>query len=79
MTREEVREMWREAMVRNGHVPRLDDDGKIDMMAMFADFHNGPACDTCHMSWCEHCRGPDVVEPCDSPVIDGNTWLESPT
>lgn len=78
MTDDEEKEAWRAALVRNGHAPALDDDGKIDIWALDYSFHNGPACDTCHETWCMHCVGPGDVKPCTSPVIEGNTWIAPP-
>lgn len=50
------------------HQWRRTEKGKIDEFAMCFDYHNGPACERCGYSFCEHCEpnGWDE-EPC---VID---------
>lgn len=55
---DERREMIAKTLEGQGHVLRRDEDGKIDWLAMCDDenFHNGPICDKCYMSWCEHCE-----------------------
>jgi hypothetical protein len=50
------------------HQWRRTAEGKIDEFAMYFDYHNGPVCERCGYSFCEHCEpnGWDE-EPC---VID---------
>lgn len=50
------------------HQWRRTEEGKIDEFAMYVDYHNGPVCERCGYSFCEHCEpnGWDE-EPC---VID---------
>jgi hypothetical protein len=63
-------EEWHVAMVAAGHSPVLDKDG-IDMF-VYGDFDpegsdrycNGPACQTCGWSCCQHCQGPDSIPEC---------------
>jgi hypothetical protein len=46
-----------------GHVLKRDpEDGRIDIWVLDADFHNGPGCINCDMSWCQHCR--PSIKPC---------------
>ena len=56
------------ALEAAGHLLKRDEDGEIDYFAMSYEFHNGPACELCHMSWCEHCE--DEIHPCDVGVIE---------
>ncbi len=63
-------EKWRAALVKNGHVPTLTDEGKIDMWAHYYEHHNGPQCESCYECWCEHCLNPEDVVPCKKPVIE---------
>lgn len=44
------------------------ESGKIDEFAMSIGYHNGPVCERCYYSFCEHCE-PDGwdKEPC---VVD---------
>ncbi|AMQ66071.1 hypothetical protein AAY80_144 [Stenotrophomonas phage vB_SmaS-DLP_6] len=60
-----------EALERAGHVLRRDEDGEVDCFAMEYEFHNGPMCVTCHMSWCEHCevRGDGELPPCEKGAL----------
>lgn len=64
------RDKWREALVRNGHMPRVDSDGDIDMFAMDREYHNGPGCETCGEMWYHHCTDPSEIEPCTRPVLE---------
>lgn len=50
------------------HQWRRDEDGNIDEFAMESGYHNGPVCERCGYTFCEHCN-PDGwdEEPC---VID---------
>lgn len=51
-----------------GHLLKLDDDGNVDMFAMSYEYHNGPMCELCYESWCEHCQDP--IEPCSAAAIE---------
>jgi hypothetical protein len=43
------------------HLWKKDDDGEIDKWAWDYEFHNGPSCEICHATPCEHCE-PDYDE-----------------
>ena len=50
------------------HIWKCDKDGNIDMFAMSMDIHNGPACERCGYTFCEHCDPNEWnAEPC---VVD---------
>ena len=50
------------------HQWRRTAEGKIDEFAMCFDYHNGPVCERCGYSFCEHCEPNGWnEEPC---VID---------
>jgi len=34
----------------------IDEGGDIDYMAMHSEQHNGPACENCGLTFCEHCQ-----------------------
>jgi hypothetical protein len=48
----------------NGHVWQLDEDGLVDIYALDFEFHNGPMCKVCWLSFCEHCQREGDLEPC---------------
>lgn len=53
-----------------GHTLAIDEDGDVDSFALDFEFHNGPACVTCHQSWCQHCTTARTkIEPCSNPPI----------
>jgi hypothetical protein len=39
-----------------GHKLVKNSLGEIDWFALEEEFHNGPACQLCGMSWCDHCE-----------------------
>lgn len=43
------------------HVWRRKENGDIDTWAWEVDYHNGPVCELCYSSPCEHCN-PDWME-----------------
>lgn len=51
-----------------GHKLRRDDDGCVDGFVCCSGFHNGPGCETCGDSWCEHCTKPEDIDACDGGV-----------
>ena len=58
---------WVDAMIGNGHVPQMDEDGSLDIFVCDNDYHNGPGCAECSDNWCWHCDDPSVVGPCPAP------------
>lgn len=44
------------ALEAAGHKLVRDEDGEIDSSQLDADYHNGPGCEKCHETWCEHCE-----------------------
>lgn len=60
------------------HQWRKGKDGKIDMFAYSCGFCNGPVCERCSESFCEHCHpegfdeGPCVVEEYKCPRCSAN-------
>lgn len=69
-------EAFYEAVERAGHKLRRNPDGKIDALAMYAGYCNGPACELCHDAWCEHCTHPDKIEPCDGGIDRARARLD---
>lgn len=49
-----------------GHVLRRDEDGRVDIFAYSVGYCNGPVCEACNTSWCEHCDSPSDIRPCDA-------------
>ena len=62
---------WIAALKAKGHTPILDEDGDLDMWVCDYGIHNGPGCDTCGETWCQHCNRPADIGPCENPVIEG--------
>ena len=69
---------WKEALEKNGHVPKLDKDGSLFCGFYFdsdGTEHNGPECTRCSLIWCAWCVEPSVVEECENPIT--STQLSS--
>ena len=49
---------------RNGHVWKKNEKGEVDVFALECDPHNGPECEICEYSFCEHCVKEDELDPC---------------
>lgn len=47
------------------HLWYKDKNGEIDMWRLDVGFHNGPECQACHASFCEHCTPNFDDEECD--------------
>jgi hypothetical protein len=62
-------EDWFLAMKAKGHLPRMS-NGRIDMFVEDAGCHNGPGCETCDWSCCEHCTGIEDIPECENPPLD---------
>ena len=45
----------------------LDENGEIDMFAYSEDIHNGPECEICGESFCEHCEKDWATTECREP------------
>jgi hypothetical protein len=45
-----------DALEAVGHKLVRDKDGDIDFFQLDAGFHNGPGCEKCHETWCQHCE-----------------------
>ena len=45
-----------------GHRLYRNEDGSVDDWRLESDYHNGPECMVCGLSWCHHCD--PEVEPC---------------
>lgn len=46
----------------------IQDDGRVDFMALDVEHHNGPMCSVCYHSYCEHCEdGPS--QDCEGPQV----------
>jgi hypothetical protein len=45
-----------------GHKLIRDEDGDVDIFICDTSWHNGPGCELCGESWCQHCD--PVIEPC---------------
>ena len=60
---------WREAFIAAGHSFVKDGDGNPDFFVISQEFHNGPECETCGWSCCQHC-----TPKSDIPVCDGGKY-----
>ncbi len=60
-----------------GHLLRRDERGEVDFFALDSGHHNGPGCELCHDTWCQHCR--DSIEPCSVGVIDSTCTVVEDT
>lgn len=69
-TLEEYQARFVAAIREKGHFVALNEEGKPDFWVCEYDHHNGPGCETCGESWCEHCVGPEAVGPCPRPVLE---------
>lgn len=55
-TEVEYRAAYIAAVIAAGHKPKLDEDGKPDIMAYAPNGHNGPECETCGWHRCMWCN-----------------------
>lgn len=66
---------WIDALKAKGHVPRMvsyeEGETYLNMFVLDCGFHNGPGCETCGWSTCEHCNDVDAIPKCKSPAIEG--------
>jgi hypothetical protein len=53
-------------LVPGGHV-FYERYGSIDVWILDAGYHNGPGCERCFETWCEHCSDAYKTEMC--PVV----------
>ena len=63
------KQMWKDAMRRQGHLPTLDDWNDIpdiDMFAMSYEFCNGPRCSICYWSTCVNCNSDMKIPKCEA-------------
>lgn len=44
------------ALEEAGHKLVRNEDGEIDIWQCDSGYHNGPGCEKCHKTWCEHCE-----------------------
>ncbi len=58
MTMDEYQKYLKDLAKLTKHTWMKDDDGEIDYFAMSEEFHNGPMCEKCHYSYCQHCNVP---------------------
>jgi hypothetical protein len=57
-------------LVEGGHMfVTTDDEGTIDNWQYDSGFHNGPRCENCNMTWCEHCEPNCYGEICPGKGI----------
>ena len=70
MTDISTEEKWLEAMKAKGHMPKLDDDGGLDLFVLDVDFHNGPGCTICFWNCCMNCEGVDDIPECDVLTLE---------
>lgn len=73
---------WAEVAEARGHRLRRDEDGSIDHFVTDYGYHNGPGCEICKESWCEHCTSAEDIEVCDRGVQqaeDNRTYREERT
>jgi hypothetical protein len=45
-------------------------DGDVDFFVTDHGHHNGPGCETCLWTCCEHCEGIDDIPECDNPCLE---------
>ena len=54
-----------------GHLLKRDESGEVDGFALDYEYHNGPMCELCYDSWCQHCHDEhDKIESCSVGVIE---------
>lgn len=44
------------ALEAAGHKLVRNEDGEVDVWRLDYYIHNGPGCEKCHVTWCEHCE-----------------------
>ena len=52
-----------EEMILKGHAPILNGDHSVNIWVKNVGFHNGPGCQKCGHSWCEHCWHGSPIYP----------------
>lgn len=63
-----TQQKWYDAMREKGHTPRMDVDfGGLNMFFCDEDVHNGPGCETCYWSTCEHCNRKMIIPSFTKP------------
>lgn len=51
-----------------GHRLIRSEDGTVDIFRLDSGYHNGPECELCGETWCQHCRRD--IEPCEKAIKD---------
>jgi hypothetical protein len=55
-------------LVPGGHA-FYERDGGIDPFILDAGYHNGPGCEACFVTWCEHCSDDWKTAACPMAVL----------
>lgn len=73
---------FHEKLEAAGHRLIRTKDGDVDMFRLSVGYHNGPECEFCGSSWCQHCE--TVASTCPAakpgqpePVIQIHTKVEA--
>lgn len=59
---------WAKKVEAKGHKLCRNEDGEVDHWVVDVGYHNGPGCELCKDSWCEHCTDADKVRECPGNV-----------
>lgn len=54
-----------------GHTPKMDSDGTMNEWVVNSGFHNGPGCEACDWSCCQHCTSESEIPECTADLIEG--------
>ena len=57
-------------VVKDGHKFALEPDGQVDVWRMEVEYHNGPHCNSCDESFCQHCDRQIYTEVCEQAKIE---------
>ena len=55
---------WFDALKAKGHMPVVDEDGKLNFFVCDSGYHNGPGCHACGWSCCWHCCAVSDIPEC---------------
>lgn len=57
-----------ERLEQAGHRLIRDEDGVVDNFVLGYDIHNGPGCQDCGLTWCEHCK--EDISECEGKTCE---------
>jgi hypothetical protein len=55
-----------------GHKWFKNEDGNVDIWRVDVGFHNGPKCELCGYSFCEHCKKWEDIPECTVKDIEAD-------